>query len=248
MFISKRIEHYIVQGGRREMNIKCCILNLEPLYNEKLFEDKLLRLPETRYWKIRKEKINKYRFREDKIRSLGAGILLFHILQTYGKEDIDIECNPYGKPYLCNSEFQFNLSHSGNFVVCSYGQGDSGIDIESYQSADLEIAKRFFNHQEYQYVKKCGTEMFIRLWSLKESYIKAKGKGLKIPLNSFQVCPGPTSSIDYQKGNFISAIANQSYVKLDAEYHFTEFCIDDFHVSVCSKNLIEEKLQIIEMV
>lgn len=229
------------------MSIKCCVLNLEPLYNEELYKACLSRLPDYGYWRVRKDKMSKFRFQEDKIRSLGAGLLLLHVLQKNGIECGTIECNAYGKPFVCNSDFQFNLSHSGNYAVCSYGNGESGIDVECYQSADLEIAERFFEQHEAQLVKEYGEKMFVRLWSLKESYIKAEGKGLGIRLDSFRICPSMIRKIDYSNEKFISTIANESYVNSDARFHFAEFIIDDFHISVCSKNMVEEKMEVLEI-
>lgn len=229
------------------MSIKCCVLNLEPLYNEELYKEYFSKLPDYGYWRVRKDKMSKCRFQGDKIRSLGAGLLLWHVLQKNGIERCTIECNAYGKPFIRNSDFQFNLSHSGNYAVCSYGNGESGIDVECYQSADLEIAERFFDQHEAQLVKDHGEKMFVRLWSLKESYIKAEGKGLYIRLDSFQICPSMIHKIDHSKEKFISTIANESYMNSDARFHFAEFIIDDFHISVCSKNMVEEKMEVLEI-
>lgn len=229
------------------MRIKCCVLNLEPMYDKRLYEECLLSLPEHGYWKVRKAKTYKYRFQGDRIRSLGAGILLYHMLKENGMENVDIDVNQYGKPFLCNNEIQFNLSHSGNYAVCSYGQGDSGIDIEWYKSADLEIARRFFEQQESRLVEEYGTQMFIRLWTLKESYIKAEGKGLKIPLDSFQICPGKYYGNNNSNQKPIAIVSNDSYVDSDIGYHFVEFKIEDFHISVCSKSKVDEEAVLLEL-
>jgi len=64
-----------------------------------------------------------------------------------------------------------------------------GVDIEEIKQIDMKIAERFFSPQEYRDLMEQQVsqqlEYFFKLWSLKESYIKAEGKGLSIPLDSF---------------------------------------------------------------
>lgn len=65
-----------------------------------------------------------------------------------------------------------------------------GVDVERIRSADLKIARRFFTDNEYRYITKTGSDIDIRffeIWTKKEAFIKYIGKGLSIPLNSFDV-------------------------------------------------------------
>jgi 4'-phosphopantetheinyl transferase len=83
----------------------------------------------------------------------------------------------------------FNISHAGEWVLCAISNTEIGIDIELIQPIDLDIAKYYFSEVEYMDLqRKEGAEKvsyFFDLWTLKESYIKARGMGLSIPLKDF---------------------------------------------------------------
>lgn len=142
----------------------------------------------------KREKIHKFIFIKDKIRALVSEILLRTIfIKDFGLSDknIEISRNEYGKPYLQEyEEFNFNISHSGDFVVCAIDSNPIGVDIEQITDIDFKsIMKSFFQEDDIEFVLS-GDESqqlhrFYDIWTLKESYIKAEGKGLSIPLRSF---------------------------------------------------------------
>ncbi|MBW9154622.1 4'-phosphopantetheinyl transferase superfamily protein (plasmid) [Clostridium estertheticum] len=106
-------------------------------------------------------------------------------------ESIYFSNNQYGKPYLYGLENQcFNISHSGKWVVCGWSTHEIGIDIEVVNDIDLDIARDHFCEAEYLSIMNTNVDeqkkIFFDFWTLKESYIKYKGCGLLIPLNSFQ--------------------------------------------------------------
>jgi 4'-phosphopantetheinyl transferase len=76
--------------------------------------------------------------------------------------------------------------------------GSSVVDLENMNrtASFLELTKRFFAPIEYEYVREAPPHLqrktFFRIWTLKEAYIKAQGKGLSIPLDSFhfRLLPG----------------------------------------------------------
>ena len=137
-----------------------------------------------------KEKILKYKKYEDSLRSLYGKLLLKDALNI---KELNLLYNKYGKPYLKDpySNIHFNISHSGEWVVLAIDTVPIGIDIQEITNTDIKIAKRFFSKEESEYIfslsEENQIEAFIKLWSLKESYIKAEGKGLSIPLNSFTI-------------------------------------------------------------
>lgn len=89
-----------------------------------------------------------------------------------------------GKPYLTDYSFQFNLSHSGDFVFCGVSKQEIGVDIQKIQGDnELRLAKRFFADPERQALEACGNEelrrrMFFRMWVRKEAYGKLTGEGI----------------------------------------------------------------------
>ena len=153
----------------------------------------------------RQEKILKYRYPKDRWLSLGAGVLLEEAIKDAGlTEDAKaprpkILEGPKGKPYLEGVEdrFQFSLSHSEYLACCVYASDPAGhamsvgCDVEKIKTANFDIAERYFSPEENAFLKTLTGEekntAFYRIWTLKESILKADGRGLNIPLNSFTI-------------------------------------------------------------
>jgi 4'-phosphopantetheinyl transferase len=109
---------------------------------------------------------------------------------------IDIVRDKYGKPFHCNApsnmpRVNFNVSHSGQWIVCAFSDCPVGVDVQRIRPIDCDIARRIYSKEEYQKLQSKSREeklsYFYELWTFKESYIKAVGMGLSIPLNSFTV-------------------------------------------------------------
>jgi len=119
--------------------------------------------------------------------------LLAHYLNA-DMADIAFKYNEYGKPELLNPRpIHFNVSHSGDHLVIAISSTcNVGVDIECVKPAReyLNIAKSFFAPTEYDLLLSLNESDkaigFYKIWSLKESYIKAKSQGLSISLSDFQ--------------------------------------------------------------
>jgi len=141
----------------------------------------------------KKERISRFRYDNDKKRSLYGNVLARYLISRrlhIDNKDIVFEVNAYGKPYLAgNKELFFNISHSGKWIFCGLAEKEIGVDIEHRGDCKEDLAKRFFSQEEYMYLMDTPEEKwqqaFYDIWSLKESYIKYKGLGLSMPLNSF---------------------------------------------------------------
>ncbi len=103
---------------------------------------------------------------------------------AWGRPAIDPAC---GTPSL-----RFNLSHTDGLIACLVARDiDVGIDVEDTgRRADyLGVGRRFFSHEEAAALEAttgdARAERFYQLWTLKESYIKARGMGLALPLAAF---------------------------------------------------------------
>lgn len=105
----------------------------------------------------------------------------------------DIKQGEHGKPYLCGGEAYFSLSHSGDRVAAVICDREVGLDIQERREYNPKLAERFFAPDERRYVEYSTDKAaaFTELWSKKESYIKAIGTGLAMPLNSFSVVNMP---------------------------------------------------------
>ena len=104
--------------------------------------------------------------------------------------------NDYGKPEIIASEgmppLRFNLSHTENLIICGVVlEQEIGVDVEYMErkGTSVDIADRFFSQQEvddlYTLVETQRLSRFFDYWTLKESYIKARGMGLSLPLEQF---------------------------------------------------------------
>jgi 4'-phosphopantetheinyl transferase len=131
---------------------------------------------------------------------LAARIMVRSILSLYAPippSAWHFEANRWGRPYIANPEappgLLFNLSHKPGLVTCLVGCGrDLGVDVED-ASANRpylrEIAERFFSAAEVadlvELPEAQHLRRFFELWTLKESYIKARGIGLSLGLSRF---------------------------------------------------------------
>ncbi len=104
---------------------------------------------------------------------------------------IDIAADPWGKPFLpAFPEIHFNLSHSGGRLVVGVGSHPLGVDVERVRVVHPRMPSTF-HPREQQYLKNLPAALqpdrFIDLWTRKESYLKARGMGLRRRLDSFSV-------------------------------------------------------------
>lgn len=150
------------------------------------------------YWslsRVRREKVDSFLYRKDKKLSLGAGLLLRQGLAARGIDEREavLAYGVHGKPCLAEyPDIHFNLSHSGGMAIAVFADAAVGCDIELVERADMALAEKFFSKKEYQYLagfsdERQQDEAFYRLWTLKESFVKAAGVGLALPLSAFEI-------------------------------------------------------------
>ena len=140
----------------------------------------------------RREKLSRLKRPDARRLSFGAWLLLCRALEERGAAPGPIAYGPHGKPFFpARPELQFNLSHSGEMVLCALSTAPVGCDVETLGPARPELAARFFHPMEREYLDSLpeaeAAEAFTRLWTLKESYLKLTKRGLSRPLNSFAV-------------------------------------------------------------
>jgi len=156
-----------------------------------LLEQKLLEALPTE----KQEKIRRFFHRADALRCMTADILSrYMICRTLAikNSEIQLNVNPFGKPLLSeDTGCHFNQSHSGQWVVGILATSPCGIDVEEIRDADMDVAEHCFAKQEFHDLQRIPAqrrgEYFFDLWTLKESYVKAIGLGLSVPLDSFAI-------------------------------------------------------------
>lgn len=187
----------------------------------------------------KKNKIMRFKFIEDAKRSLLGDLLVRHAICTQlnlKNYQLEFDMNEYGKPFLVYPKnLFFNISHSGDWVVCAIDKNPVGIDVETIKPIDYSIAKRFFTTKEFSDLMARNSEdrlnYFYKLWTLKESYIKAIGKGLSISLNSF--------SFSINEEDIILSTEHDSN-----SYHFVCRQLDTYHMlSLCCYDMKTDIIQ-----
>jgi 4'-phosphopantetheinyl transferase len=146
-----------------------------------------------------REKADRFRFEVDRrCSAIGRGYLRFLLGQILDSppQAAQFECDEFGKPGLGakHRRLQFNLSHSGNLILIAIARGRAvGVDVEKIRT-DLElddIAARFFSANERRIlaslVSSARHQAFFTCWTRKEAYLKARGLGLFMPLDKFEV-------------------------------------------------------------
>lgn len=183
----------------------------------------------------RLQRAERYHHLKDSVRCLMAGQLLNHALTQQGlpSDDKHIVQNRFGKPmFKADGLGYFNLSHSGSWVVCAVDKQMVGIDVEQCRTdIDFEVMS-LFSRAEQIYINngsdKNKLTRFYRIWTLKESYLKALGVGVSQPLNSF--------TIHVLDGNHACIEINQ---QRQTDWYFYYCDLDASHVcAICAKQPI----------
>lgn len=118
------------------------------------------------------------------------------------------ETNPYGRPHISQPktlrDLRFNLSNTTGLVACAVSKDcEIGVDVENFaRTVDTDdLAPSVFAPAELTDFRRCEwhdrRDRFFSYWTLKESYIKARGMGLSIPLDAFWFELGGSSPLLY---------------------------------------------------
>jgi 4'-phosphopantetheinyl transferase len=126
------------------------------------------------------------------------------VLSCYTSEDPRcwvFETNAYGKPFVASPpcpSLRFNLSHTRGMVVCGATLAEEiGVDVEELRrvSDHLQLARRYFAAAEARALEALPAadqwRAFFEFWTLKEAFVKARGRGLSIPLDDFAFSLSP---------------------------------------------------------
>jgi len=177
---------------------------------------------------VRLARMQRYIQRKDQARCLAAGLLLRRI---FGADEAKrVAVTSLGKPYLPGGP-HFSLSHSGSKVVLLTSKHETGVDVEQIAPCSEAVACRVFTPHEQAWLLEQGTdEAFYRLWTGKESIMKALGLGFQLAPESFEIQP-------VQSGpNFVLGRAWHLY------WH-----ILDGHMLCCASSVPDAKTKIIHL-
>jgi len=154
---------------------------------EDIYKNYLIFLPES----LRDQHF-RYKRWQDRTANLLSKILLIKGLQKFGLDYNSLELlnyNQYGRPHL-SGNIDFNISHSGDFIVCALGENIRlGIDIEEIKPVDFTDFEYMMTAGQWEMIKNSPNPLkeFFNFWAIKESIIKADGRGLSVPLNDIVI-------------------------------------------------------------
>jgi 4'-phosphopantetheinyl transferase len=152
-----------------------------------------------------RQRADRFHFRRDCDRFVVGRSLLRMLLGGYlhvQASDLVFAYSDRGKPALADfhspSDLRFNLSHSDIMAIFAFTCGrDIGVDVERIKDhvEATDIAKHFFSKAEQQALAAVPdasrNAAFFHCWVRKEAFVKAKGDGLSMPLNQFDVSLAP---------------------------------------------------------
>lgn len=156
---------------------------------------------------FKQKKLLTFRKSEDRIRGLLADNLVRYLAVCelgIRNRDIIYEYNKNGKPFIKGyPSFSFNVSHSGEYVVCAVSSKSVGCDIQKKSPCDISMGNVIFTQEERQGIS--NTDDFYKMWTLKETLLKAIGIGLSdegIRINMIK--EGRISEISYKGKKYFS--------------------------------------------
>lgn len=144
------------------------------------------------------DRAKRFHFENDRKRFVVARGMLRTLLSHYcwcGPDEHRFRYSQYGKPYLVdNDRPRFSVSYSNDKILYGFTQSrEIGVDIEHIKPFEnaCEIVEKFFSDDEKIQFRGLPNHMknraFYNCWTRKESYVKALGKGLSLPLDEFSV-------------------------------------------------------------
>jgi len=182
--------------------------------------------------KERIEKIERTKQKKSQLQSIYAGLLLEYALREIGLsvKMLTFLTNPDGKPYIAEyPELFYNLSHSGQYVALVIDEHPVGVDLEGLREGYQKLANRFFAADEMEVLQEQWSDAyFTELWTRKESYLKATGYGMRMPLCGFSTL---------QEQVQVNGLMAEEMLEEAGYYLATCRLEEDNYLSVCRKNV-----------
>ena len=141
----------------------------------------------------KQNKVKKFKNEKDQRLTVAGEMLARKLLSGcshISQEQIVFEIGEHGKPYAFGCA-EFNISHSGDMVVCCVSDKCIGIDIEMIKPLNSSIIRKLCSESDKRYIygEDCLNETnefsneqlyrFYEVWTAKEAYFKCIGTGIK---------------------------------------------------------------------
>jgi len=200
--------------------MKILHLNLQDI---KMDKDSELLLPFVS--KRRREKIQRFKFEEDKVLSLYSELLVrMGLAKELGLNhgDLKFGFSEHGKPFCLNSsKMKFNLSHTKMFIIVGFlKDGEVGVDVERLKNPLFDVMDLCFNKNEIDYVNSCETNQkrfFFEVWTKKEAYLKWQGTGIVSDLDEIDTGQFDELFHSYTIDDYICTLCSEDIEGLEVE-------------------------------
>lgn len=145
---------------------------------------------------VEQQRARRFHFERDRARFVAAHVFLRRELARelgVAPRALRFELGPHGKPRVVDSDRAFSLTHTAWHAFLAIGPIEMGLDAEAVVAAsvDAALAERVMTAEELRPWLQAGpdarVDTFFRLWSAKESVMKASGLGMKLGPRSFAV-------------------------------------------------------------
>ena len=161
----------------------------------------------------RREKVMAFKHEQGRKLSASAYMLLCKALNdVYGIAEKPVfEYSEHGKPSIVgHPEIHFNLSHCRSVAACVVSSRPVGIDVEEVREYKDSLARYVLNDDEYAAVMSSSSPAseFIRLWTMKESYLKLTGEGITRDLKTVLADTGKYKFDTQQFGSAILTVCS----------------------------------------
>jgi 4'-phosphopantetheinyl transferase len=195
-----------------------------------------------------KEQEPRFYFARDRRRYLVTRALVRTVLSRYAAVDPAewvFSTNAYGRPEIDKAEIDnaeakelsFNISHTHSMIVLGVTRKRAlGVDVENFRARNVSmgIADRYFAPQEVTVLNAAPEHeqqyRFFEYWTFKESYIKARGMGLSLPLDKF--------SFHYASDRAVGIAIEPELADDPARWQFWQFRpTADYLVAICAERL-----------
>ena len=234
---------------RTSQELSCGQIDLWVVFSEDLQDDRLVREYHRLMSEDERSKELRFHFARDRERYRITRALVRTVLSRYAMvqpEDWQFHDTYYGKPAIYNGSpgcgrLRFNISHTHGLIMLGVtSEHQLGVDTESHcrRPVPLDVAARFFSVREAEDIRDTPPEMqaqrFYDYWTLKESFMKATGKGLSIPLDqvTFEL------TRDHIRATFDSGLA-----KNREGWKFWQLCPSSDHVAAVCVERCESREQ-----
>ena len=195
-----------------------------------------------------KEQEPRFYFARDRRRYLVTRALVRTVLSRYVSmhpTEWIFSTNAYGRPGIVNVQardagLSFNISHTHSLIVLGVTrQRALGVDVENIRAREvsIEIADRYFAPQEVAALTATPLHQqqyrFFEYWTFKESYIKARGMGLSLPLDKF--------SFRYPDDHAVEIAIDPELADNSGCWHFWQFRpTSEYVVAICAERLVAQ--------